>query len=144
MNHGALPAWAVSRGVERYGNSTIAHLAMSTMKSSGEAKRLGIVVDVFEPDELPPVEEIAARRQEQLHRQDFHQGSLIAMRRRNTRTPSASCRRSLPQVMQSAFARFRRRDRNVKNRPLAMTMTCSTIAMRSRCWDVPDIEGSRT
>lgn len=120
LNHGALPAWAVTRGVERYGNSTIAYLAMSTMEvEPEEAKRLGIVIDVFEPEELlPKVEEIAGRVAKNSHiAKTFIKRSL----NRNAMTQYEDAERYMPavfasQVMQSAFARFLGGEtRNVKN-----------------------------
>ena len=120
LNHGALPAWAVSRGVERYGNSTIAYLAMSTLElAPDEARRLGIVIDVFEPEELlPKVEEIAARvAKSSAVSKAFIKRSL----NRNAMTQYEETERYMPtvfatQVMQGAFSRFLGGEtRNVKN-----------------------------
>lgn len=63
INHGALPAWCVTRGLEKYGKNLVAFLCMSASEiPAEEAKRLGIVVDVYENDELmPKCEELAKR-----------------------------------------------------------------------------------
>jgi enoyl-CoA hydratase/carnithine racemase len=63
INHGALPAWCVTRGLEKYGKNLVAYLCLSASEvPADEARRLGIVVDVFENDELlPKCEEIAKR-----------------------------------------------------------------------------------
>jgi len=63
INHGALPAWAVTRGLEKLGKQVVAYLCMSAIElSPEEAKRLGIVLDVFEDDQLMPKCEELARR----------------------------------------------------------------------------------
>lgn len=63
INHGALPAWAVTRGLEKLGKQVVAYLCMSAVEiSPEEAKRLGIVLDVFEDDELIPKCEELSRR----------------------------------------------------------------------------------
>ncbi len=63
INHGALPAWAVTRGLEKLGKQVVAYLCLSAVElSPEEAKRLGIVLDVFEDDELMPKCEELARR----------------------------------------------------------------------------------
>ncbi len=63
INHGALPAWAVTRGLEKLGKSLVAYLCFSAKEvEPEEAKRLGIVLDVYEDDDLmPKVEELAQR-----------------------------------------------------------------------------------
>ncbi len=63
INHGALPAWTVTRGLEKYGKNVVAYLCMSGIEiSPEEAKKLGIVLDVYENDELlPKCEELAKR-----------------------------------------------------------------------------------
>jgi len=63
INHGALPAWCVTRGLEKYGKNVVAYLCMSAVElDPEEARRLGIVIDVFEDDELmPKCEELAKR-----------------------------------------------------------------------------------
>ena len=120
LNHGALPAWAVGRGQERFGNSLIAYLAMSTMELEAmEARRLGLVIDVFEDDELlPKVEEIAARvgKNSELSK-TFIRRSL----NRNAMAQYEETERYMPavfasQFMQDAFSRFLSGEtKNVKN-----------------------------
>jgi len=63
INHGAVPAWTVTRGLEKLGKQVVAYLSMSAVEvGPEEARRLGIVIDVFEDDELlPKCEEIAKR-----------------------------------------------------------------------------------
>lgn len=63
INHGAVPAWTVTRGLEKLGKGVVAYLCMSAMEIDAEAaKRLGVVIDVFEDNELlPKCEEIAKR-----------------------------------------------------------------------------------
>ncbi len=63
INHGAVAAWIVTRGHEKFPKSTIAYLTMSARElEPEEAKRLGVVIDVYEDDELlPKCEELAAR-----------------------------------------------------------------------------------
>ncbi len=63
INHGALPAWAVTRGLEKLGKQVVAYCCFTAMElSPEEAKRLGIVLDIFEDDELLPKCEELARR----------------------------------------------------------------------------------
>jgi len=63
INHGALPAWAVTRGLEKLGKQVVAYLCLSAIEiEPEEAKRLGIVIDVYEDDELLPKCEELARR----------------------------------------------------------------------------------
>ena len=63
INHGAVPAWTVTRGLEKLGKQVVAYLSLSAVEvSPEEARRLGIVVDVFEDGELlPRCEELAGR-----------------------------------------------------------------------------------
>ncbi|MFO7962350.1 MAG: enoyl-CoA hydratase/isomerase family protein [Desulfobacterales bacterium] len=63
INHGALPAWAVTRGLEKYGKNVVAYLCMSASEvPAEEAKKLGMVIDVYEDDELmPKCEELAKK-----------------------------------------------------------------------------------
>ncbi len=63
INHGALPAWCVTRGLEQLGKQVVAYLCLTAKEvEPEEAKRLGIVLDVFEDDELmPKCMEIAER-----------------------------------------------------------------------------------
>ena len=120
VNHGAIPAWAISRGVERYGNSLIAYLAMSTKEiEPEEARRLGIVIDVYEDDELmPKVEELAARiGKNSALAKTFIKRSL----NRNAMLHYEDAERFMPtifatQFMQGAFSRFLGGEtKNVKN-----------------------------
>jgi enoyl-CoA hydratase/carnithine racemase len=63
INHGALPAWTVTRGLEKFGKSLVAYLCMSAVElDPEEAKRLGIVIDVYEDDQLLPNCEALAKR----------------------------------------------------------------------------------
>ena len=61
INHGAVPAWTVTRGLEKLSKQVVAYLCMSAKEvAPEEAKRLGIGIDVFEDDELlPKCEEVA-------------------------------------------------------------------------------------
>jgi enoyl-CoA hydratase len=53
INHGAVPAWTVTRGLEKLGKGVVAYLCMSAKEiDAEEARRLGIAVDVFEDDQL--------------------------------------------------------------------------------------------
>jgi enoyl-CoA hydratase/carnithine racemase len=63
INHGAVPAWTVTRGLEKLGKGVVAYLCMSAVEvDAEEAKRLGIAIDVFEDEELlPRCGEIAKR-----------------------------------------------------------------------------------
>jgi len=55
--------WTVTRGLEKFGKAVVAYLCMSAVEiEPEEAKRLGIVVDVFEDNELLPKCEELARR----------------------------------------------------------------------------------
>lgn len=63
INHGALPSWTVTRGLEKYGKNVVAYLTLSGSElSAEEAKSLGVVLDVFEDDELLPKCEDLAKR----------------------------------------------------------------------------------
>jgi enoyl-CoA hydratase/carnithine racemase len=120
MNHGAIPAWAITRGVERLGNSTIAYLAMTTKElDAAEAKRLGIVVDVFDVDQLmPEVEAMAARVAANSGYAKTYVKRIL--NRRNVEQYQ-DAERFMPALfaskyMQDAFARFLGGEtRNVKN-----------------------------
>jgi len=120
LNHGAIPAWAITRGVERYGNSTIAYMAMTTKEMDAvEARRLGIVVDVFEPDQLmAQVEAVAARV---AGNSEFGRTFVKRLLNRNNMEQYQEAERFMPAVfaskfMQSAFARFLDGEtKNVKN-----------------------------
>ena len=61
INHGAVPAWTVTRGLEKLGKGVVAYLCLSGREvDAEEAKRLGLVIDVFEDKELlPKCEELA-------------------------------------------------------------------------------------
>jgi enoyl-CoA hydratase/carnithine racemase len=62
INHGAVPAWTVTRGLEKLGKQVVAYLSMSAAEiKPEEAMRLGIVVDVFEDEELMPACEKLAK-----------------------------------------------------------------------------------
>lgn len=63
INHGAVPAWTVTRGLEKLGKQVVAYLSLSAAEvGPEEARRLGIVLDVFEDDDLlPRCMEVAAR-----------------------------------------------------------------------------------
>ncbi len=63
INHGAVPAWTVTRGLEKLGKGVVAYLCMSAVElDPEEARRLGIVIDVYEDDQLlPKCEELAKR-----------------------------------------------------------------------------------
>ena len=53
----------MTRGLEKYGKNVVAYMCMSAKEiEPEEAKRLGLVIDVYEDDELlPKCEEIAKR-----------------------------------------------------------------------------------
>ena len=62
-NHGAIPAWCITRGLEKYGKNVAAYLCLSAKElSPEEAMRMGVVLDVFEDDELLPKCEALAKR----------------------------------------------------------------------------------
>jgi enoyl-CoA hydratase len=110
INHGALPAWAVTRGLEKLGKQVVAYLTMSAAElSPEEAKRLGIVLDVFEDDDLlPKCEEIARRIAANSYMaKTFIKGIL----NRNAVGDYQEAERMMPaifatQFMQGAFSRF--------------------------------------
>lgn len=120
LNHGAIPAWAITRGVERYGNSTIAYLAMSTKELDPvEARRLGIVVDVYEADQLMrEVEALAARV---ANNSKYGKTYVKRLLNRHNVEQYQDAERFMPAVfaskfMQKAFARFLEGEtKNVKN-----------------------------
>ncbi len=120
LNHGALAAWAASRGVEKFSNSLIAYLTMTTFElDPQEAKRLGIVMDVFEPEELlPKVEEIAARVGKNSY---ITKAYIKRALNRNAVAHYQEAERYMPSIfasefMQGAFARFTKGDtKNVQN-----------------------------
>ncbi len=110
INHGALPAWAVTRGLEKLGKQVVAYLTMSAVElSPDEAKRLGIVLDVFEDDELLPKCEDLARRiaTNSYMAKTFIKGAL----NRNAIGHYQEAERMMPAIfatefMQGAFSRF--------------------------------------
>jgi enoyl-CoA hydratase/carnithine racemase len=63
INHGALAAWVTTRGLEKYPKNLIAYMVMSGIEMDAlKAKEMGVVIDVFEDDDLlPKCEEIAKR-----------------------------------------------------------------------------------
>ncbi len=120
LNHGALAAWAVSRGTDKFSDSLIAYLTMTTFEiEPQEARRLGIVMDVFEPEELlPNVEAIAARVGENSY---LTKSYIKRALNRNALAHYQEAERYMPaifasEVMQGAFSRFTKGDtKNVKN-----------------------------
>lgn len=119
INHGALPAWCVTRGLEKYGKNLVAYLTMSAKElDSEEAKRLGIVVEVFKDDELlTKCEELAAGiAQKSTMAKTFIKTTL----NRNALADYQEAERFMPAIfatefMQGAFVRFREGvTRNVK------------------------------
>jgi enoyl-CoA hydratase len=110
INHGALPAWAVTRGLEKLGKQVIAYLCMSAVElSPEEAKRLGIVLDVFEDDQLiPKCEEIARRIAANSYMAKAYIKSVL---NRNAMCDYQQAERMMPSIfatefMSSAFDRF--------------------------------------
>jgi enoyl-CoA hydratase len=114
INHGALPAWAVTRGLEKIGKQVVAYLCMSAVElEPEEARRLGVVLDVFEDDELlPKCEEIARRIAANSYMAKTFIKSTL---NRNAIGDYQAAERMMPAifatgVMQGAFARFREGD----------------------------------
>ncbi len=110
INHGALPAWAVTRGLEKLGKQVIAYLCMSAVElSPEEAKRLGIVLDVFEDDQLiPKCEEIARRIAANSYMAKAYIKSVL---NRNAMCDYQQAERMMPSIfatefMSNAFDRF--------------------------------------
>jgi enoyl-CoA hydratase/carnithine racemase len=110
INHGTTPAWAITRGLEKYGKGVVAYLALSAQElGPEEAKRLGVVTDVFEDDELlPKCEEIAKR----IAANSFMAKTYIKrIINRNAMRDYEDAERWQPSIfateyMQGAFARF--------------------------------------
>lgn len=110
INHGAVPAWCVTRGLEKFGKNVVAYLCMSAKElDAEEAKRLGIVVDVFEDDELlPQCMELAAR----IAKNSYMAKTFIKTTlNRNAMADYQEAERFMPTIfatefMQGAFARF--------------------------------------
>jgi len=118
-NHGALPAWCVTRGLEKYGKNTVAYLCLSAKElSPEEAKDLGVVIDVFEDDELMPKCEELARR---IAAKSYMAKTFIKTTlNRKAMEDYQDAERFMPaifatQFMQGAFSRFLKGDtKNVK------------------------------
>jgi enoyl-CoA hydratase len=110
INHGALPAWGVTRGLEKYGKNVVAYLCLSAKEvEPEEARRLGIVVDVFEDDDLlPKCEELAQR----IGANSYIAKTFIKTRlNRNAIQDYQDAERFMPTIfatefMQCAFERF--------------------------------------
>ncbi len=120
INHGALPAWAVTRGLEKLGKSVVAYLCFSAKEvEPEEAKRLGIVLDVYEDDELlPKCEELAQR----IAKNSYVAKTFIKrILNRKLMEDYQDAERFMPtmfasEFMQGAFSRFLKGDtKNVKN-----------------------------
>ena len=114
INHGALPAWAVTRGLEKLGKQVVAYLCMSAVElDPEEAKRLGIVLDVFEDDDLLPKCEELARR---IAANSYMAKTFIkSTLNRNAISDYQAAERMMPtifatDVMQGAFSRFLKGD----------------------------------
>ncbi len=119
INHGAVPAWTVTRGLEKYGKNVVAYLCMSASEiGAEEARRLGIVVDVYDDDALlPNCEEIAKRIAEKSYMAKTFIKTLL---NRKAMEEYQDAERFMPaifatQFMQGAFARFLKGEtKNVK------------------------------
>ena len=113
-NHGALPAWCVTRGLEKYGKNVVAYLCLTAKElSPEEAMRLGVVVDVFEDDQLlPRCEELAQR----IAAKSYMAKTFIKTTlNRKAMADYQEAERFMPaifatEVMQGAFARFLKGD----------------------------------
>ncbi len=119
INHGALPAWCVTRGLEKLGKNVVAYLCMSAAElDPEEARRLGIVIDVFEDDELlPKCEELAKRIAERSYMAKTFIKTIL---NRRAVQDYQDAERFMPTIfatefMQGAFARFLKGEtKNVK------------------------------
>jgi len=119
INHGAVPAWTVTRGLEKYGKSLVAYLCMSAVELDvQEAKRLGIVIDVFEDEELMPKCEALAKR---IAANSYMAKTFIkSTLNRRAMEQYQEAERFMPTIfatefMQGAFARFLKGEtKNVK------------------------------
>ena len=119
INHGALPAWCVTRGLEKFGKSLVAYLCMSAIElEPEEAKRLGVVLDVYEDDELMPKCEDLARR---IAKNSYMAKTYIKTTlNRNALADYQEAERFMPaifstDIMLSSFAKFLKGDtKNVK------------------------------
>jgi len=110
INHGALPAWTVTRGLQKYGKNVVAYLCLSAKEiDPEEARRLGIVIDVFEDDELlPKSEELAKLIGE---KSDMAKTFIKTQLNRKAMEEYQETERWMPSIfateyMQGAFARF--------------------------------------
>jgi len=119
INHGALPAWAVTRGLEKLGKNVVAYLCMSASElEPEEAKRLGLVLDVYEDDQLlPKCEELAKRIAGNSY---FAKTFIKTILNKHAIQDYQDAERFMPSVfatefMQGAFSRFLKGDtKNVK------------------------------
>lgn len=120
INHGALPAWCVTRGLEKYGKNVVAYLCLSAAElDPEEAKRLGIVLDVFEDDALlPKCEEIATNVAK-----NSYMAKTFVKRTLNHKAVEdyQTAERFMPTIfatefMQGAFARFLNRGDDQKKK----------------------------
>jgi enoyl-CoA hydratase/carnithine racemase len=110
INHGAVPAWTVTRGLEKFGKGLVAYLCMSAVElEAEEAKRLGIVIDVFKDDELMPKCEDLAKR---IAANSYMAKTFIKTTlNRHAMEEYQEAERFMPSIfatefMQGAFARF--------------------------------------
>ncbi|MBW2616658.1 MAG: enoyl-CoA hydratase/isomerase family protein [Deltaproteobacteria bacterium] len=119
INHGAVPAWTVTRGLEKLGKNVVAYLCMSAVEiGPEEAKRLGVVIDVFEDEELMPKCEALAKR---IAANSYIAKTFIKTTlNRRAMEDYQEAERYMPTIfaskfMQGAFARFLKGDsKNVK------------------------------
>ena len=110
INHGAVPAWTVTRGLEKLSKQVVAYLCMTAKEvDPEEAKRLGIVIDVFEDDELlPKCEEVA----KMIAKNSYMAKTFIKTTiNRKAMEEYQEAERFMPSIfatkfMQGAFARF--------------------------------------
>lgn len=100
----------MTRGSEKYGKNVVAYLCMSaTELDPEEATRLGIVIDVFEHDELlPKCEEIAKRVAE---KSNMAETFIKTVLNHKAYEDYQNAERFMPTIvatefMQGAFARF--------------------------------------
>lgn len=110
INHGAVPAWTISRGLEKYGKNVVAYLCMSAIELSAQrARDLGIVIDVYEDEELMPECEALARRI--ASKSHIAKTFIKSILNRKALEEYQETERFMPtvfatQVMQGAFSRF--------------------------------------
>jgi enoyl-CoA hydratase/carnithine racemase len=119
LNHGAIPAWCVTRGLEQLSKKVVAYLCLTAKEiDPEEAKRLGVVLDVFEDDDLlPQCEALAAR----IGKTSYVSRTFIKkILNKDAMKDYQDAERFMPTVfatefMQGAFARFTKGDtKNVK------------------------------